>query len=113
MRNGFLLLDLLGPLRNRPIRTDSATGAMKIAQVRRYALSLPEVTEQPHFEYSSFRVRGKIFVAVPDEEHIHFFVGEAQREQALALHSMFVEKLFWGGKVCGIRVRLSGASPSV
>jgi YjbR len=45
---------------------------MNVAQVRRYALSLPDTTEEPHFEYSSFRVRGKIFVTVPpDEEHIH------------------------------------------
>jgi hypothetical protein len=29
---------------------------MKVAQVRRYALSLPDATEEPHFEYFSFRV---------------------------------------------------------
>ena len=34
---------------------------MKTAQVRRFALSLPAVTEEPHFHYSSFRIRGKIF----------------------------------------------------
>ena len=74
-----------GPVQNQP---------MKIAQVRRYALSLPDATEEPHFEYSSFRIRGKIFVTVPpDEEHIHIFVGEDEREQALALHPAFLEKL--------------------
>jgi hypothetical protein len=87
---------------------------MKLAQVRRYALSLPDSTEEPHFEYSSFRIRGKIFVTVPpDEEHIHIFVGDDEREQALALHPAFLEKLAWGGKVRGLRVRLSKASPSV
>jgi len=87
---------------------------MKLAQVRRYALSLPEATEQPHFEYSSFRVRGKIFVTVPpDEQHIHVFVDDDARERALAVHSTFVEKLLWGGKVCGLRVSLPKASPGV
>lgn len=83
---------------------------MKLAEVRRFALALPEVTEAPHHEYSSFRVRGKIFVTVPPERtHIHVFVGETAREQALALHPAFVEKLFWGGKVCGIRIALAAA----
>jgi negative regulator of genetic competence, sporulation and motility len=55
--------------------------------VRRYALSLAEVTEAPHHEYSSFRVRGKIFVTVPPKEDaIHVFVEEEDREQALALY---------------------------
>ena len=31
------------------------------ADVRRLALALPEVTETPHFEQTSFRVGGKIF----------------------------------------------------
>lgn len=87
---------------------------MKVARVRRFALSLPEATEEPHFDYASFRVRGKIFVTVPpDEAYIHVFVGDDEREQALALHPVFLEKLLWGGKVRGLRVRLATASPSV
>jgi hypothetical protein len=87
---------------------------MKVPQVRRYALSLPDTTEEPHFEYSSFRVRGKIFVTVPpDEEHIHVFVDDEERERALAIRSTFLDKLVWGGKVRGLRVSLSKASPEV
>src|SRR6478672_5062537 len=49
---------------------------MKIAAVREFALGLPEATEEPHFDFASFRVRGKIFVTVPpDETHIHVFVA--------------------------------------
>jgi hypothetical protein len=87
---------------------------MKLSDVRRFALALPEVTEEPHHELSSFRVRGKIFVTVPPQgEHIHVFVNETSRERALALFPAFVEKLFWGGKVRGIRVCLSLASRDV
>ena len=87
---------------------------MKIAEIRRYALSLPDVTEQPHFDFSSFRIRGKIFVTVPpDEKHIHVFVGDDERERAIARHPEFLEKLIWGGKVRGLRVILPKASPVV
>jgi hypothetical protein len=87
---------------------------MKISAVRQFALALPEVTEEPHFHSSSFRVRGKIFVTVPPpEEYIHVFVGDEQREPALAIYSGFVEKLTWGGKVVGLRITLENAPLTV
>src|SRR5580765_2218573 len=53
---------------------------MRIDTVRRFALSLPETTEEPHFEKSSFRVRGKIFATVPpDGHHLHVHVDPAER----------------------------------
>lgn len=86
---------------------------MKLSAVRSYALSLPEVTEEPHHHFGSFRVRSKIFVTVPPEhEHIHVFVSEPQRELALAMYSEFTEKLLWGGKVAGVRVALGAAQPA-
>lgn len=39
-----------------------------IQTLRQHALSLPEATEEPHFEKSSFRVRKKIFVTF-DAKH--------------------------------------------
>lgn len=87
---------------------------MNIAQVRRYAMSLAQVTEQPHHHFSSFRVGGKIFVTVPPEEtHIHVFVTEEQREVALSLDPECIQKLLWGGKVVGLRVDLGRAPAGV
>ena len=87
---------------------------MKLTQVRRFAMSLPEVTEVPHHHFSSFRVRGKIFVTVPpDDGHIHVFVEEDVRERALAFDPEFIEKLLWGGKVVGLRIALFAAKPGV
>ncbi len=87
---------------------------MKLSEARRYAMALPEVTEEPHHQSISFRVRGKIFVTVPPKDDcIHVFVNETAREQAIALYPSFVEKLFWGGKVWGIRVILSAGTSSV
>jgi hypothetical protein len=90
------------------------TPPSNLDRVRHHALSLPETVEQPHFDYTSFRVRGKIFAtAPPDGQHLHVFVGEEQRELALAVHSAFVEKLWWGGKVAGLRVDLARADGKV
>lgn len=87
---------------------------MKIDSLRKYALSLEAVTEEPHHHYSSFRVRGKIFVTIPpSEDFIHVFVGEEDRQQALALYPGFIEKLHWGTKAVGLRVALGAAPPTV
>ena len=86
---------------------------MKIAPVRKFALALADVTEQPHHQYASFRVRAKIFVTVPPpEDVIHVFVGEEDRERALAMYPQWTEKLLWGGNVVGLRVVLAAAVPS-
>jgi hypothetical protein len=87
---------------------------VKLNAVRAAALALPETTEEPHHNFGSFRVRGKIFVTIPpDNEHIHVFVNEQDRELTLAVHPDFTEKLLWGGKVVGIRVALARAKPAV
>jgi len=87
---------------------------MKLAQVRSFALSLAEATEEPHFEYSSFRVRGKIFVtAPPGGQYVHVFAREEHREPVLAMCPEFVEKLIWGKRVVGVRIALARALPSV
>ena len=70
---------------------------MKIGTLRRFALSLPDTTEEPHFDYSSFRVCGKIFVTVPPPgEYIHVFVDDLQRERALALAPEWTETRRFG-----------------
>jgi hypothetical protein len=94
-------------------RQDFFEGTMKLDLVRKHALSLPEVTEEPHHEYSSFRVRGKIFVTVPPtEDVIHVFVEEDDRDRALAMYPEWTQKLMWGSKARGLRVFLDAASPS-
>jgi hypothetical protein len=79
-------------------------------QARRFAMSLPEVTEQPHHDMSSFRVRGKIFVTVPpDEEHLHVFVDEPEITASVAEDPAAFEPLRWGRQVRGVRVNLAAA----
>jgi hypothetical protein len=87
---------------------------MKLDPIRKFALALEAVTEEPHHHFSSFRVRGKIFVTIPPgEDFLHVFVDDHGREVALALYPEFIEKLLWGGKVVGLRVSLKAAKASV
>ena len=81
-----------------------------LERVRRFALSLPEVTEEPHFEMSSFRVRGKIFVTVPpDEGRLHVFVDEPEVDACVAEDPAAFEPLRWGQRIRGLRVDLAAA----
>jgi hypothetical protein len=87
---------------------------MKLADARRLAMSLPAVTEEPHFQFTSFRVKGKmIATAPPDGEFLHVFVADEDRDPAIALHPEFIEKLLWGGKVRGLKIQLARAKPKV
>jgi hypothetical protein len=80
---------------------------MKIATVRRYALSLPGVTEEPHFDKSSFRVAGRIFATVPPgARYLHVFVNADQRDRMVAAAPDTYDRLWWGKKVVGLRVAL-------
>lgn len=88
--------------------------SLELPAVRAFALSMPEAVEAPHHELASFRVRGKIFLAVPPEQtHLHIFVPEPARAQALAMHPEYLEKLYWGGKVMGVRAELAQADAAV
>jgi hypothetical protein len=85
-----------------------------LAQVRKHALSLPGTIEEPHFDRTSFRVKGKIFAtARPSDPYIHVFVPEETREAALAMHPEYISRLVWGGKVVGLRIVLSSADSKI
>jgi hypothetical protein len=81
-----------------------------LEDARRFALSLPGVTEEPHFEMSSFRVRGKIFVTVPPgASRLHVFVDEPEVDACVAEDPAAFEPLRWGQRVRGLRVDLAAA----
>jgi len=79
-------------------------------EARRFALSLPTVTEEPHFDMSSFRVRGKIFATVPpDDEYLHVFVDDGEVHAAVAENPAAFEPLLWGQRLRGLRIRMAAA----
>lgn len=82
-----------------------------IETARGFALSLPETTDEPHHDMSSFRVAGKIFATVtPDEARLHVFVAEPEIAASVAEDPTAFEPLLWGKSVRGLRVLLAAAA---
>lgn len=85
---------------------------MRLEEVRAFVLSLPGVTESPHFEKSSFRVRGRIFASVPPGgEHLHVLLDDFEARAFLAEDPTAFEALRWGTRPVGVRVNLVAADP--
>jgi hypothetical protein len=86
-----------------------------LSHARAFALSLPGTSEEPHFDMTSFRVKGKIFATAPaDETRLHIFVNESEvaatvAEQPGAELPRAFEPLLWGQQVRGLRVPLAAA----
>jgi hypothetical protein len=86
---------------------------MELEEARRFALGLPEATEQDHHGMSSFRVRGKIFATVPDPQHIRVFVEEGDVHEAVAEEPAACEELHWGSRLAGVAVTLATVSDAL
>ena len=86
---------------------------MRLDDARAIALDLPEATEAPHHDMTSFRVRGKIFATAPaDGERLHVFVDETETQASVAEDPAVFEELWWGKKLSGVRVNLDAADPT-
>lgn len=86
---------------------------MKLGEVRTLAMALPEVTEEPHFQYTSWRVKGKIFATAPPEgDVVHIFLDEHETRAAADEAPAVCELLPWGKKIAGLRVKLKAAKPA-
>lgn len=73
------------------------------------ALALPEVTEQDHHGRPSYRVGGKIFTTVPDDEHLHVMVDEHDIRAAVADDPAAYQEKWWGRRLACVRVDLAKA----
>jgi hypothetical protein len=87
---------------------------MDTAAVRKFALSLPDATEEPHFHYASFRIGGRIFATMPPgNDLLHVFAPEEDREVAVAASPDACEALHWGKRTVGVKIHLGVASRSL
>ncbi|MDP2307218.1 MAG: MmcQ/YjbR family DNA-binding protein [Pseudomonadota bacterium] len=83
---------------------------MNVGDAWAFALSLPQATEEPHFEARSFRVQGKIFATLPpDHRFLHVFLDLDRIPAVVASHPEALHELHWGAKLCGVRIDLAAA----
>ena len=80
---------------------------MRLDTARRFALSLPETTEEPHFDLSSFRVKGKIFATVPPGgKLLHVRCDPTERLALVAEAPEAFEEIVWGKRIVDDYVRV-------
>jgi len=83
-----------------------------VERARRLALALPQVTEQDHHGIASFRVRGKIFATMPDDEHLRVMVDEDEIRAAASENPAVFHEFYWGNRLACLVVDVAGASPT-
>ncbi|TMF26121.1 MAG: MmcQ/YjbR family DNA-binding protein [Chloroflexi bacterium] len=83
---------------------------VNLSTARRLALSLPDASEEDHHGRPSFRVRGRIFATVPDQEHLNIFIEPMDVDGVVRLDPDVFAPVMWGQEVRGVRVHLPRAS---
>ncbi len=77
-------------------------------EARRLALGLPEATEEPHFERTSFRIKGRIFATAPPRgTTMNVFVGEHEVQALASANPGAFAALLWGKRLSGVQVNLA------
>jgi hypothetical protein len=78
-------------------------------QARKLALSLPEAVEQDHHGRPSFRVAGKIFATLWDENHMNVMLDEGGILTAAHAEPATCTEVWWGKRLAAVRVNLRRA----
>ena len=76
-------------------------------ELRYLALSFPDTTEEEHHDRPSFRVCGKIFATLPDDEHVNVLLDPEAAHIAVIVTPEGCEELYWGERLAGITVELA------
>ena len=82
-------------------------------QARQCALALPEAVEQDHHGRPSFRVGGKIFATLWDEEHMNVMLDEGGILTAVESEPEVCAEVYWGKRLAAVRVDLRRADPQM
>lgn len=82
---------------------------MSSDEARQLALALPEAVEQDHHGKPSFRVGGKIFATLWDDEHMNVMLDEGGIVMAVQEHPDVCSEVMWGKRLAAVRVDLTQA----
>jgi hypothetical protein len=75
-------------------------------RARELALDMPEAIEQDHHGRPSFRVGGKIFATLWDEQHMNVMLDEDGIRTAIHDEPDVCEEVWWGKRLAAVRVDL-------
>lgn len=79
----------------------------ELGDLRRFALALPQVTEEPHHSLLSWRVEGRIFATFPlDGAELRVFVDPERAAELAEAAPEQAEPLYWGATLSGLRLHL-------
>lgn len=88
-------------------------GRLDRTAVRACALALPEVEEYEHGDCPAFRVRGKRFASMLDDEGINVMLDEDGIRAALALWPDACRAVRFGTRVIAVRVTYAALPAAV
>ena len=86
---------------------------MTSEDARALALALPDAVEQDHHGRPSFRVRGKIFATLWDDDHMNVMLDEGGIIEAVQHHPGVCSEVHWGKRLAAVRVHLPSAEPAL
>jgi hypothetical protein len=82
---------------------------VSVVDARALALGLPEAVEQDHHGRPSFRVAGKIFATLWDEEHMNVMLDPDGIRTAVQAEPSVCAEQWWGKRLAAVRVSLPRA----
>ena len=95
------------------VRRDGSAAVLSTHEARRLALSLPDSVERDHHGRPSFRVAGRIFATLWDEDHMNVMLDEPGIRTAVQAHPGVCAEVMWGKRLAAVRVTLSAAEPEL
>jgi hypothetical protein len=82
---------------------------VSLEEARKLALTFPESVEQDHHGRPSFRVAGKIFATLWDDEHMNVMLDEGGILTAVQTQPATCDEVWWGKRLAAVRVDLRRA----
>ncbi len=82
-------------------------------RVRQLALTLPAAAEQDHHGRPSFRVAGRIFATLWDEEHMNVLLDQPGIQTAVQGSPDACEEFCWGKRLRAVQVKLRCADEAL
>lgn len=82
-------------------------------QVRALALALPGSVELDHHGRPSFRVSGRIFATLWDEDHMNAMLDQDGIRTAVQDRPDVCAEMWWGKRLAAVQVTLSAADEAL